>query len=259
MRGDLTTLERYKAWAAVSGNNSDSAIERLISSSSSFITSWLNKAIHLKSYTEKRNGNGSSTMVLKNWPVKEVSSVSINGQAIPESNGTTPGFVHDTYNIYLIGGAYSFSRGIQNVEISYAAGFYLQDPVTIPATEPYQITEANLSGVWVEDFSVINSSGLVLTKVSSTPSNANEYTVSNKGVYLFHSSAANSIVNILYGNVPFDVEQACIELVLSRMKEKDRIGISSKSVANESVSYSQKDMTNFVKTSLQNYRAVIPL
>lgn len=260
MRGDLTTLDRYKTWAGISGSASDSLLERLISSASTFIVSWLNKPVHIKSYVEKRNGNGSSTLVLRNWPVKEVSAVTINGQSIPESNGSTHGFLHDGYNVYLVGGFYAFDKGIQNISVTYDAGFYLEDTVKVPEeVTPAQVVVSGLSGVWVDDFSVVNSSGVALTKVTASPATALQYSVNEKGVYLFHDSMVGQNVTITYGNAPNDVEQACMELVLSRSKEKDRIGISSKSVANESISYSQKDLSNFIKTSLQNYRAVTPL
>lgn len=62
-----------------------------------------------------------------------------------------------------------------------------------------------------------------------------------------------------YANVPFEIEQACIELLSLRYRERERIGHQSKSVQGETVSYIVKDMPDSVKTILNNYRKVIPL
>jgi len=59
-----------------------------------------------------------------------------------------------------------------------------------------------------------------------------------------------------YAATPPEVEQACIELVALRYKERDRIGHVSKSLAGETVSFSQKDMSDDIKTLLSLYRRV---
>jgi hypothetical protein len=54
--------------------------------------------------------------------------------------------------------------------------------------------------------------------------------------------------------------QACIELVALRYRERTRIGEVSKSMGGaETVSYSQKDMTDSIKTLIQQYRLVAPV
>jgi len=62
-----------------------------------------------------------------------------------------------------------------------------------------------------------------------------------------------------YANVPLEIEQACIEIIANRYREKDRIGQVSKSLAGEVVSFSQKDMPDSVRTILSNYKKVIPI
>jgi len=59
-----------------------------------------------------------------------------------------------------------------------------------------------------------------------------------------------------YAATPAEVEQACIELVALRYRERERIGHVSKSLAGETVSFSQKDMSDDVKTLLSLYRRV---
>lgn len=61
-----------------------------------------------------------------------------------------------------------------------------------------------------------------------------------------------------YSPIPYDLQQACVEMVGQRFKSKDTTGagISAKSLAGETISFSQKDMTNAVKAVLLEYRAV---
>jgi hypothetical protein len=64
-----------------------------------------------------------------------------------------------------------------------------------------------------------------------------------------------------YPSVPFDLAQACIELVATRYRaERDHPGIVSTVMQPQTtVSYSQKDMNDNVKSILWKYRAVAPV
>jgi Phage gp6-like head-tail connector protein len=59
--------------------------------------------------------------------------------------------------------------------------------------------------------------------------------------------------------VPKEIEQACIELVGLRYRERDRIGVVSKGLAGESISFSQKDFSDAIETTLTNYKKVVLL
>lgn len=59
-----------------------------------------------------------------------------------------------------------------------------------------------------------------------------------------------------YAQTPPDIEQACIELVALRYRERERIGHQSKSLAGETVSFFIGDMPASVKTLLAPYRKV---
>ena len=61
-----------------------------------------------------------------------------------------------------------------------------------------------------------------------------------------------------FGEIPFDIEQACIELVGFHYKERDRIGHSSKSLGGETVSYITRAMPFAVEARLAPYRKVAP-
>jgi hypothetical protein len=80
--------------------------------------------------------------------------------------------------------------------------------------------------------------------------------------YVFTRRPQNTIVTYTagYDTTPSDIAQACIELVCLRYRERSRIGEVSKSLGGgETVSFSQKDMSDNVKTLLSQYRAVAPV
>jgi hypothetical protein len=62
-----------------------------------------------------------------------------------------------------------------------------------------------------------------------------------------------------YATVPPAIEQVCIELVATKYFLKDRIGISSKMIAGESVYFSSKDLRDDARSILANYTKVIPV
>jgi len=63
-----------------------------------------------------------------------------------------------------------------------------------------------------------------------------------------------------YPTTPPEIAQACIELVSLRYRERTRIGEVSRSLGGaETVSYSQKDLSEAIKTLLQQYRLVAPV
>jgi uncharacterized phiE125 gp8 family phage protein len=59
-----------------------------------------------------------------------------------------------------------------------------------------------------------------------------------------------------YEVIPFDLEQACIELISWRYNERQHIGVSAKSLEGASVTYSVQDLPPDVKTVLDRYRRV---
>lgn len=181
---DLTTLANAKAWVGVSSAADDALFSRLISAASDYIQTWLNRTIAQQPYSSNRDGPGGYRLMFKNYPVTAISSLTIDGQAIPASVNGSPGYVFDETSVMLVGGVYRFNRGFQNVSISHTAGF---------------------------------------------------------------------------ATTPNEIEQACIELVAMRYKERDRIGQVSKSVGGETVTFSQKDFSDSIETTLTNYKKVISL
>jgi hypothetical protein len=80
--------------------------------------------------------------------------------------------------------------------------------------------------------------------------------------YNFCRGAQNVVIAYTagYATIPPDIAQACIDLVALRYRERTRIGEISKSLGGiETVSFSQKDLSDSIKTLLQQYRLVSPI
>lgn len=80
--------------------------------------------------------------------------------------------------------------------------------------------------------------------------------------YVFTRRAQNVAVTYTagYAETPPELAQACIELVCQRYRERTRTGEVSKALAGgETVTYSQKDMSDDIRTVLSRYQAVAPV
>jgi hypothetical protein len=183
---DLTTLANVKSFMTITNTDDDALLQRLLTQVSGAVANYLNRNLLVQSYTERYDGNDAHRLCLRQSPITDVASLLINGSSIPESTDggiVLPGYAFDGFYIYLNG--YQFYRGVQNVIVTYTAGF---------------------------------------------PS------------------------------IPFDVEEAVIEMVSDRYKMKSRIGEKSKALqGGGSVSYDTDYMSDKVKGSLSNYRRMIPI
>lgn len=177
--GDLTTLANVKSWFSppLTATTDDALLTRLITAASQFIQTWLGQQLAVQTYTETRDGKGGQKLALTNIPVTALSSLTIDGLAIPPApDALSPGYAFSPTMLYLRG--YTFTPGFQNVSVTYTAGYAVTPP---------------------------------------------------------------------------EIEQACIELVALRYKERDRIGHVSKGVAGETVTFTQKDMPPDVQSILNQY------
>lgn len=119
---DLTTLANAKAWLSVTGNADDDLLTRLISAVSGSAQEHMGRRILSASYTITKNGNGKTRLGFPDSPTTGVTSVTVDGTAIPARPSLTgSGYTFDTLLLYLSG--YSFTKGIQNVVVTYTGGY----------------------------------------------------------------------------------------------------------------------------------------
>lgn len=124
---DLTTLANVKQYLGIANAGDDALLTSLVSRISANVQNWLNRNILSAAYTETLDGNGGFALVFKNYPVTAVTSLTIDTLVIPlAANSTQSGFMWNADKIVLNG--YRFTRAMQNVVVSYAAGY-----ATVPA------------------------------------------------------------------------------------------------------------------------------
>jgi len=100
--------------------------------------------------------------------------------------------------------------------------------------------------------------------VSTSPTVAG-FTFDSNGIllrqgYRFVRGVANvSVVYTAgYATIPGEIEQAAIEMIALKTAERRRVGISSQTLAGESVAYRDVDMTASIKSLLNQYKKVAP-
>jgi hypothetical protein len=258
---DLTTLANVKSWLNVNGVGDDGLLSRLIASQSRYIQAWIGRELIPATKREVRDGTGTPVIMLGESPVLSVSSVSVSGVVIQLSaDGISAGYTYDPMAVYLIG--YSFAMARQNVIINYSYGYQVnQEAVVVPAT-PFSLPVASLSRPWSADVSVVYASSVPLTRITTgVPTTGQYLLVNTSGVwsYQFAAGDTGSQIAITYGYTPEEIEQAAIELVSLRYRERSRIGENSKSIGGETVSFNVKDFPDSVKTILENYKRVVSM
>jgi len=270
---DLTTLANVKAWLTGNppiGATDDTLLGRLITSASRFILSTLARdSILPATWNDVMDGTDGDRMMLRRYPVTSIVSLTVCGSAVTASSPapTGAGYLLQAWQgippgrpqlMYRVGGY--FPRGKQNVAVSYVAGYAIQgEAQTVPAT-PFQLNALAPYGLFSGDRGVTYAvSGTALTKVASSPT-IGQYAVNATGQYTFAAADTNAAVLISYAFIPSDLEQACIEFVAERYRYKGRIGVVSESQGGHvSTSFSQKDMSDAIRSMIEPFRNVIPI
>lgn len=273
--GDLTTLANVKTWLNIQATQtaSDPLLTRMISAVSQFIQqAMINRTIASQPYYELRDGSkggrGLNEMTFGYGPVSSVTSLTIYGTAVTASSDggvRQAGYGFDANQIWLPYGSCQQFCGRRTIALRYVGGFLvLPDTVmipgsdwllpaevrTVPAATPYEITPYR---TWLADNVVNFTGGAALTKVPSAPATG-EYAVDLNGVYTFAAADSAKSVSLSYSYCPADLEQSVIEVLGIRFKEMDRIGQVSKMVGTESVTFSQKDIPDDVRSDINNYK-----
>lgn len=260
----LTSLASVKQWLNITNTDSDSLLLSVIDAASQFVLQHLNwTSFRLSQYTYQFRGQGSSRALLPNWPVVSIISVASRGEVIPSSvviNGM-PGngyFVlqdgrEGPDSLELMG--YRFERGMPS-QVIYTAGFAASDVYT-PQADSLSFTPSS-GGTWSEDRGVLIGDAEA-TRVEVDPT-AGQYVVDQWGTYTFSVEDIGKQAVVSYSFTPSSVSHATTELVGEWFKRRDRIGQVSKSLGGqETVAFSQADMSSAVRAILQPFKNVVPV
>jgi hypothetical protein len=123
---DLCTVNDLAAWLPNYNHNDDTNLQNLVTYGSLQVLTYLNRPHVLASVigalSEAYDGNDSDRLLPHYFPIISVTAVSVDGVAVPQSAlPTLSGFVWDSRRILLRG--FTFCRGVQNVQVSYTAGY----------------------------------------------------------------------------------------------------------------------------------------
>ncbi len=261
--GDLTTLASVKAWLNTGSTafpaTNDVLLKRMVAAASRFVRSYLSRDLIAQDYTIVMDGLGQSQLFTPQYPIIAVAALSING--VVQNARTTPTGAGFAYNQQaIIANGVPFCQGFQNISLSYSAGY--QSSTALNVGSDGSVDASALGLPWVCDRGVAYANGTKLTYVASAPAQG-QYTIDQSGddrpKYKFNAADANAAVTITYGYCPADLEQALIELIGERYKSRERIGMVSMDMAQQTVSYSQKDFNDYVDTTFNQYKNVVPL
>jgi hypothetical protein len=118
---DLITLSDAKIFLAIADSNTDhdALLKLLIGQYSAVIQGYCRRIFIEDSYEETYDGNGKQILLLNNYPIKSVESLTIDDIS----------YDSDDYLIYADEGYIKlidevFTKDDQNVEIEYTAGYF---------------------------------------------------------------------------------------------------------------------------------------
>jgi hypothetical protein len=241
-------------------SDNDTLLSRLISSASAFVVHYLQRQILVQPYDEWYDSGGLNFISLRQYPIRSVDSVQFGGwEVTQEAVGNPPinGWMLSPPSRLEVRG-YCFPRGRNVVRVQYSAGY---DIKTVSGTLEAQVvpamgvTTVTTNLCWLDDLGVTLADGTPLTAVPAAPGPL-QYTVAG-GTYTFNAAQAGATVLLDYSCVPPDLEQAVIELVGERFKQKNRIGVNSQSInsgTGETINYLVKDMSENIRAVLEPYR-----
>jgi hypothetical protein len=243
------------------------------------IRSILNRTSLLpRAYSEQFDGTGTAQLVLPNYPVLGLPTLSVSGQSISQAaqEGDGPGFCfgfrYQPWNgippgnpavLELVGTRYWGGR--QNVVVNYSAGYQITDePGTVDATT-YQITPLIPQGNWASDQGVVYAdTGVALVPVADSPTVGQYVPPNPEGLmpilyYQFSVDDASQNLLLSYGFIPYDIEQVALEVIADRASYRTRAGVRSKSLAGqETIAYTDTALNDYVNRSLGAYISVLP-
>lgn len=269
---NLTTLARVKAWLGIQTDiaTSDDQLRFLIKAVSRFIYQYIDlPTVVVSQYSERRDGYGKTWIAPYIWPLLSVGSIQYGGSSITVQSTGNPLQAGYTLNnpqygptrITLHG--WCLPYGKDQVLLNYTAGFQqVEDTIIIPVSntdDPPVVIGGTvvLSQLWAADGGVTYADGTPFTKVLLTPA-IGEYTVID-GVYGFNLGDNGEEIIVTYSYVPADLEQAVIELIGTTFRDKDHIGVKSKTLGGqETVAYFQNQISPSMAMMLGPYRRVTP-
>lgn len=248
--GDLTTQQRVVNWLSAGPQLPSVVIGQLIPSMTGLIYGKLNRSrVYSQTFSRTFDGVGNMQLVLPDYPVTKILSVTQGQRVIPASVLGSPsqssgfGYRCPLWDGQLPGqnatlefaGGY-FWQGPQNVNVTYEAGYLIsQEPATVPSVPTYTVTVEQAQGVWSRDNGVTYADGRPMVPVAALTA-AGQYIPppdTTPGLYTFDVADAGVDVLISYSFIPAPLEEACIQMIAERYSYRSRVGEVMKSLGGQ--------------------------
>lgn len=114
---DLVALPDVKSMFDIASAKDDDLLKKIITSASAFCNSYTQRNLKEATYTRSRySGTGSKILVPRESPITALTEIIIDDETVASSKyGYSPDFFYMRDDL--------FTKGIQNVQVSYKAGY----------------------------------------------------------------------------------------------------------------------------------------
>lgn len=123
MTTPIATLADIKLFAGIDNTNQDAVIQQLMPECLSAIGNYCNRSFETVTTVEFRDGNSARRMLLVNYPIVAMISLTVDGSNVPLSTNGQAGYFAVPKSRTLVLNGYSFNQGFRNIQISLTAGF----------------------------------------------------------------------------------------------------------------------------------------
>jgi hypothetical protein len=137
----LVSLDEAKEYLAIQGSEEDEIVAAIVNGVSGTVSAYLGRELVQKTYTEYYNGNGTPSLILRNYPVVSITSIHEDSLRMWQSDAAVDvaGDVQVNLSTGILtnwNNRYAWDRGRGNIKVVYVAGY------TIGVTMPHVIRMA---------------------------------------------------------------------------------------------------------------------
>lgn len=255
----LATVAAARAYLGLTSTAQDALLASLIARASGAIEAYCGRRFGAVAAYARRtvDGTGSATLILPGGqPVIGVTYLAIDGVEVrAAASSADEGYIADDMGVFLTAARFPFRR--RCVVCSWTAGETASQAGIVPAT-PHTITPTT-DGWAAADLGVAyatHNGGAALALVAAAPGEG-QYAFA-EGVYTFAAADAGRAVVMTYAPVPAAIEAIALEMAGGALKRRERLGVTSKSLAGESISYSQDVLSSEQMAVLGPFRSMVP-